>query len=118
MTDRTTSRMNLSWGTVAKHAGETVLVLGGMLAWTVAGVAVYAGGNLFAQSGLAGRWVAIWLALGWVLALTLLRNRVMRLEHRLVEIRIRVDRVAPQDLGASPRIRRPARGRHEGFWPG
>ena len=88
MTDRTiTSQRNLSWGTVAKNARETVRVLGGMLVWTVAGIAVYAVGNLFAQSGFAGRWVAIWLALGWVLALTLLRSRVMRLERRLVEIR-------------------------------
>jgi hypothetical protein len=88
MTDRTiTSRMNLSWGTVAKNAQETVRVLVGMLAWTVAGVAVYAAGSLFAQSGFAGRWVVIWLALGWVLALTLLRSRVMRLERRLVGIR-------------------------------
>jgi hypothetical protein len=88
VTDRTdTSQMNLSWGTVAKNAQETVRVLGGMLAWTVAGVAVYAVGNLFAQSGLAGRWVVIWLALGWVLALTLLRSRVMRLERKLVKIR-------------------------------
>ncbi len=88
MTDRTiTSRMNPFWGTVAKNAQETVQVLGGMLVWTVAGVAVYAAGNLLAQSGFAGRWVVIWLALGWVFALTLLRNRVRRLERRLVEIR-------------------------------
>ncbi len=87
MTDRTiTSQINPSWGTVAKNAQEAVRVLGGMLAWTVAGVAVYAAGNIFAQSGFAGRWVVIWLALGWVLALTLLRSRVMRLERRLVEI--------------------------------
>ena len=78
--------MNL-WGTVAKNAQETVRVLGGMLAWTVAGVAVYAGGNLFARSGFAGRWVVIWLALGWVLALTLLRSRVVRLERKLIEVR-------------------------------
>jgi lipopolysaccharide export LptBFGC system permease protein LptF len=88
MTDRTiTSRMNLSWSTVAKNAQEAVRVLGVMMAWTVAGVAVYVAGNFFGQSGFAGRWVAIWLALGWVLALTLFRNRVRRLERSLAEIR-------------------------------
>ena len=88
MTDRTIiSQRNLSWGTVAKNVQETLRVLGGMLAWTVAGVAVYAVGNLFAESGFAGRWVVIWLALGWALALTLLRSRVVRLERKLVEIR-------------------------------
>jgi hypothetical protein len=78
--------MNLSWGTVEKNA-QAVRVLGALLAWTGAGVAVYAAGSLFAHSGFAGHWVVIWLALGWVLALTLLRSRVMRLERRLVEIR-------------------------------
>jgi uncharacterized membrane protein YedE/YeeE len=85
MTDRTiTSQMNLSRGTVGKNVQETVRVLGGMLGWTVA---VHVGGILFAQSGFAGRWVVIWLALGWVLALMVLRSQVMRLERRLVEIR-------------------------------
>jgi hypothetical protein len=88
MTDQAiTSQMNLSWGAVAKNVQETVRVLGGMLAWTVGGVAVYGAGKLFAQSGFAGHWVVIWLVLGWVLALTLLRSRVVRLEGRLVEIR-------------------------------
>jgi hypothetical protein len=75
--------MNLS----RRNAQETVRVLGGMLAWTGAGVAVYVAGILLAQSGFAGRWVVIWLALGWVLALMVLRSRVMRLERRLVEVR-------------------------------
>jgi hypothetical protein len=89
MTGRTIiSQMNLSWGTVAESARERLRLLGGMLVWTSgAGVAVYAAGILFAQSGFAGRWVVIWLALGWVLALMVLRSRVMRLERRLVEIR-------------------------------
>ena len=89
MTDRTTTpQMNLSWGTVKKNAQETMRLLGGLLVWiSGVGVAVYAAGILFAQSGFAGRWVVIWLALGWVLALTLLRSRVMRLERRLVKIR-------------------------------
>jgi hypothetical protein len=79
--------MNLR-GTVAKNAQETVRVLGGLLVWiSGVGVAVYAAGILFARSGFAGRWVVIWLALGWVLALMVLRSRVVRLERKLIEVR-------------------------------
>ena len=80
--------MSLSWGTVVKSAQKTVRVLGGLLVWiSGVGVAVYAAGILFAQSGFAGRWVVIWLAGGWVLALMVLRRRVMSVECKLVEIR-------------------------------
>lgn len=85
------------WGTVAKNAQETVRVLGGLLVWiSSVGVAVYAAGILFAQSGFAGRWVVIWLALGWGWALMVLRSRVMRLERRLVEIRRNVILTCPR----------------------
>jgi hypothetical protein len=76
--------MNLSWGTVAKNPQETLRVLGVMLVWiSGAGVAVYAAGILSAQLSYAGRWAVIWLALGWLSALTVRRSRVMRLECRL-----------------------------------
>ena len=89
MTNRTDiSERDLSWGKLAKNTRETVQVLGGLLVWiSGVGVAVYAAGTFLAHSGFAGRWVIIWLASGWVLALMVLRSRVMHLERRLVEIR-------------------------------
>ena len=89
MTDRTiTFSDEPLLGHSVKNVQETVRVLGGLLVWiSGVGVAVYAAGILFAQSGFAGRGVGIWLASGWVLALMVLRSRVMRLERRLVEIR-------------------------------
>jgi hypothetical protein len=54
---------------------------------SVTGLLLYAAGILFTQSAFAGRWVVIWLALGWLVALVVLRSRVTRLERRLVEIR-------------------------------
>ena len=79
-----TSQRDLSWGILAKNLQETMRVLGSMLVWiSGAGVAVYAAGIIFAQFSFAGRWAIIWLALGWLAALTLRRSRVVRLERRL-----------------------------------
>jgi hypothetical protein len=89
MTDRAdTSQKDLSWGLLAKNARETVRVLGNMLVWiSGAGVFLYAAGIIFAQFSFAGRWAIVWLALGWLAALTLRRNRVVRIERRQEQIR-------------------------------
>jgi hypothetical protein len=86
MTDRTdTSQKDLSWGILAKNTREAVRMLGNMVVWiSGAGVAVYAAGIIFAQFSFAGRWAIVWLALGWLAALTVRRRQVVRLERRLL----------------------------------